>query len=196
MLYRFNPLVSAVFVSSLVAAMFPCLNWDAVSASEYVGKPDQRVDQAGHSTVRSDVVLRAGPGVDFSAIGHVPGGVELKTTCMGGWCRVEFNGIAGFVDADLGNDAAIRSSSARRAESRELTSPKHLRTKIVSRERSQTKPPPATNGVANAERHDQLPGNGEKNEKPAPQLADTERQALFDDFLRWYRDRSVFGGPH
>jgi uncharacterized protein YraI len=74
-------------------------------------------------TVRSDVALRAGPGADFSAIGHVPGGTELETTkCKGRWCRVEFNGIAGFVGAaGLGNDAAIRvrSSSARRAEKRQ-----------------------------------------------------------------------------
>jgi hypothetical protein len=151
------------------------------------------------TTVRNDVVLRAGPGAEFSAIGHVPGGTELETTdCMGGWCQVEFNRIIGFVGAaDLGNDTAIGSSSARRAENLKLTSVKHLRTnKIVSREWSQTKPPPATNGVAIADRRDQLPGNGEKNEKPAPQLTDTKRQVLFDDFLKWYRDRSVFGGPH
>jgi hypothetical protein len=37
------------------------------------------------------------------------------------------------------------------------------------------------NGVASA-----LPGDGEKNEQPAPQLTDTGRQALFDDFLKWY----------
>jgi uncharacterized protein YraI len=69
-------------------------------------------------TVISDTVLRAGPGADFSAIGHVPGGTELETTdCAGGWCRVEFNGIVGFAGAaDLGTDAAIRSSSARRAK--------------------------------------------------------------------------------
>jgi uncharacterized protein YraI len=147
--------------------------------------------------VRSDVVLLAGPGAEFSVIGHVPGGSELETTdCKGGRCRVEFNGITGFVGAaDLGNDATIRSSSARRAENRKLTSPKHLRTnKIVSRERSQISPPPATNSFATGERHDQLPGNAEKNENPAPQLTDTDRQALIDDFLRWYRDRSVFGG--
>ena len=55
----------------------------------------------------------------------------------------------------LGNDAAIRSSSARRAENRKLTSPKHLRTnKIVSRERSQISPPPATNSFATGERQD------------------------------------------
>jgi hypothetical protein len=64
----------------------------------------------------------------------------------------------------------------------------------MSRRRPQIEPPHATDGVADAERHDQLPGNGERNEKPAPQLTDTERQALFDDFLKWYQDRSVFGG--
>jgi hypothetical protein len=206
--YHFN----AFFVSSL-AATFLCLNLAAGEASECVGKPDGSVNQAGHwhsrvhhrrsqspqntvvdnsivvATVRSDVVLRAGPGAHFSAIGHVPRGTELETTdCIGGWYQVEFNGIAGFVGAaDPGNDTAIRRPSARTAENRKLTSPRHLRTnEIVSRERSQTKSPPSTNGVANAERHDQLPGNGEKNERPAPQLTDTERQALFDDFLKWY----------
>jgi Bacterial SH3 domain len=141
------------------------------------------------TTVRSNVVLRAGPGADFSAIGHVPGGTDLEMTdCMGGWCQVEFNGIAGFVGAaDLGNVTPIQRSSARRAENRKLSSPRYLRTnKIVSREGLQTKPPPATNGVANAERDDQLTGNGKKNEQPAPQLRDTERQEVFDDFLKWY----------
>jgi hypothetical protein len=138
------------------------------------------------ATVRSDVVLRAGPGADFRAMGYVPRGTELETTdCIGGWYQVEFNGITGFVGAaDPGNDTAVRRPSA---ENRKLSLPEHLRTnKTVSRERSQTKPPPATNGIANAEQHDQLPGNGEKIEKPAPQLTDTERPALFDDFLEWY----------
>jgi hypothetical protein len=73
---------------------------------------------AASLTVRGDIVLRAGPGADFSAIGHVPSGTELETTdCAGGWCQVEFNGIAGFAGAaDLGNDAAIRSLSARSAK--------------------------------------------------------------------------------
>jgi hypothetical protein len=76
---------------------------------------------AASVTVRSDVVLRAGPGAEFSAIDHVPGGTVLEATdCMGGWCQVEFNAIAGFVGvADFENDAAIRSSSARRAGNRQ-----------------------------------------------------------------------------
>jgi uncharacterized protein YraI len=75
---------------------------------------------AASVTVRTDVALRAGPEADFSAIGHVPGGTELEATdCTGGWCPVEFNGIAGFVGAaDLVN-GAIRSPSARRVEKRQ-----------------------------------------------------------------------------
>jgi uncharacterized protein YraI len=85
---------------------------------------------AASVTVRSDVVLRAGPGADFSAIDHLPGGTELETTdCAGGWCQVEFKGIAGFVGAaDLRNDAAIGSSSSRSAENRQKT-----RTRVMRR---------------------------------------------------------------
>jgi hypothetical protein len=48
MLGLFNRLVSTVFVSSLAVPMFLCLNWDAVAASECVGKPDRLVSHAGH----------------------------------------------------------------------------------------------------------------------------------------------------
>jgi hypothetical protein len=99
--------------------MFLCLNLAAGEARESVGKPDRSLNQAGHwhssvhhrrsqspqntvednsivvAAVISDVVLRTGPGADFGAIGHLPRGTELETTdCIGGWYRVEFNGIA------------------------------------------------------------------------------------------------------
>jgi uncharacterized protein YraI len=49
-------------------------------------------------------ILRAGPGSTFSVIGHIPAGTKVEmTACAGGWCQVEFNGIAGFVGAsDVG----------------------------------------------------------------------------------------------
>jgi len=69
-------------------------------------------------TVRSDVALRAGPGADFSAIGHVSGGTRLETTnCRGGWCHVEFNGITGFVAAgDVSTAVAVGNSPVARTE--------------------------------------------------------------------------------
>jgi hypothetical protein len=145
--------------------MFLCLNWDAVAASECVAKPDRPVNQAGHWHYHVDRVHHR-----RQACGETrdPGLLGIRVPCRH---------AVGLVDNSI-------------VETKR-NSPQHLRTnKVVSRERPQTKPPPATNGVANAERHDQLPGNGEKNEKPAPQLTDTERQALFDDFLKWYQIRT------
>jgi hypothetical protein len=212
--YQFNPLVSAVFVSSLAAAMCLCLNWDARAASECVGKPVLSVNQAGHWHYHVDRVhhrrcwffepSKATVSPAASA-DRVP---AQNTDSQQSWFSRLTTAIAKSFSKQPQQSSAQQSSiSAYSSEPPQntvadnsivvtkLTSPKDLRTnKIVSLGRSQTKPSPATNGVGSAERHDQLPGNDEKNEKPAPQLMDTERQALFDDFLKWYRDRSVFGG--
>jgi hypothetical protein len=212
--YRFNLLVSAAFVSSLAVPMFLCLNRDAVAASECVAKPDRPVTQAGHWHYHVDRVhhrrcwffepSKATVSPAASA-DRVP---AQNTDSQQSWVSRLTTSLAKTFSKQPQQSGVQQSSiSAYSSEppqntvvdnsivETKRTSPQHLRTnKTVSRERPQTKPPPATNGVANAERHDQLPGDGEKNEKPAPQLTDTERQALFDDFLKWYQDRSVFGG--
>jgi hypothetical protein len=212
--YQFNPLVSAVFESSLAAAMFLCLNWDAEAASECVGKPDLSVSQAGHWHYHVDRVHHArcwffepskATVSQAGSADHVP---AQKTDSQQSWFS-RLTTVLAKSFSKQPQQSSVQQSSILAYSSEPpqntvvdgsivvtmLTSPKHPRTnKIVSRERSQTKPPPATSGAANAERHNQFPGNGEKNEKPARQLMDTERQALFDDFLKWYQDRSVFGG--
>jgi hypothetical protein len=217
MLYRFNPLVSAVFVNSLAAAMFLCLNWDAAAASECAGKPDRSVNRVGHWYYHIDRVQHRrcwffeASKATVSPADSADRAPAQNTDSQQPWFSRLTTALAKTFSKQT-QQSSVQEQSSISAYSLEHpqntvvdnsivvtspTSPKHLRTnKIVSRARSQTKPPPATNGVANTERHDQLPGNGEKNEKPAPQLADTERQALFDDFLKWYRDRSVFGGPN
>jgi hypothetical protein len=76
-------------------------------------------------TVRSDVVLRAGPGADFSAIGHIPGGTRLETVnCTGGWCHVEFKGIIGFVAAGDVSTAAARIENDQRGRARFTPAPR------------------------------------------------------------------------
>jgi hypothetical protein len=211
--YQFNPLVSAVFASSLAAAMFLCLNWDAGAANECVGKPDLSVGQSGHWHYRVDHVHHrrcwffepSKATVSPAALAdRVP--AQKTDSQQSLFSRLTTVLAKSFSKQPQQSSAEQSSVSAYSSEPpqntvvddsiivRKLTSLKHLRTtKIVSHERSQSRPPPATNGVANAERHDQLPGNGEKDEKHAYQLMDTERQALFDDFLKWYQDRSVFG---
>jgi hypothetical protein len=210
---RFNPLVFAVFVSSLAAAMLLCLNWGAGATSECVGKPNLSVDQAGHwhyhvdrvhhrrcwSFEPSKTTVSTAASADRvparNTDSQQPWFLRLTKVLVKSFSRqpeqssVQQSSISAY-SSELPQNTGVENSIA----VTKLTSPRHLSTgKIVSHE-PQTKLPPATNGVGNAERHEQLPGNGEKNEKPAPQVTDTERQALFDDFLKWYQDRSVFGG--
>jgi hypothetical protein len=213
--HLFNRFVSTVFVSSLAVPMFLCTNWDAIAASECVGRPDLSVNHAGHWHYHVDRVhhrrcwffepskatVSPAPSAD-----RVP---AQDTDSQQSWFSRLTAGLAKtLAKQPQQSDVQQSSISAYSSEPPQntlvddsivvtkLNSPKHLRTnkKIASRERPQTGLRPATNGVANTERHDQLPGNGEKNENPTHKLTDTERQALFDDFLKWYRDRSVFGG--
>ena len=207
--YQFNPLVSVGFVSSLAVAMFLCLNWDAVAASECVGKPDRPVNQAGHWHYHVDRVHHRrcwflepskATVIPAASADRVP---AQNTDSQQSWVsRLTTSLTKNF--SEQPQQSSISAYSSEPPQNRvvddsivvaKLTSPKHLRTnKIVRRERSQTKVRPATNAVANAERHDQLPGNGERNMNPNSQLTDTERRALFNDFLNWYQDRNVFGG--
>jgi uncharacterized protein YraI len=69
-------------------------------------------------TTANQSVLRAGPGSTFSVIAHMPAGAKVEVTdCTGGWCQVDFNGIAGFVGTrDLGTTGRIGNSPRSRAE--------------------------------------------------------------------------------
>jgi hypothetical protein len=214
--YRVNPLVSAVFVSWLAAAMFFSLNWAAWAASECIGKPDQAVNQAGHWYYYFDRAhhrrcwffepskTTVGPPVSAERV-PVPNAESQESwfsrfttdlaktfSTQPQQSSIQQSNISAY-SAEPPQNTVVDNSIA----VTKLTSPKHHRiNKIVSRERSQTEPPPVTSGVATTERQGQLPpqGNAEKVEKRTPQLTDIERQALFDDFLKWYRDRSIFGG--
>jgi hypothetical protein len=78
------------------------------------------------------------------------------------------------------------------------TSPRRSTTpKIVRQDQPALTPLPATTGLASTERRNQTPPQStvEKDEKPPRQLTDAERQSLFEDFLKWYRDRGIYGQP-
>jgi hypothetical protein len=208
--YRVNPLVSAAFIGSLAAAMLLCPNWTARAAGECISKPDREVNQAGHwyyyvdrvnhrrcwffETSRATVSPPSSadrvpaPNTDSQQSWFSRFASDVAKTF---WAEPQQTSISSFSSEPQQTSMPDNSSTATK-----LTSPKHSRTsKMANRERPQIEPPPATNGVASTERQDQLTqqGNTEKNEKRSPQLSDADRQALFDDFLKWYRDRSIFG---
>jgi hypothetical protein len=71
----------------------------------------------------------------------------------------------------------------------------------VQRERPQPAPKPTTTGAA--ERHDQIAAaeksekneKNDKTEKRDPPLNVAEREALFQNFMKWQLERNVFGHP-
>jgi hypothetical protein len=208
--YRVNPLVSAAVIGSLAAAMLLCQSWAAWAAGECISRPDQQVNQPGHWYYYADRVHHRRcwffePKATVSPPSSADRVPAPNTDSQQSW----FSRFASDVAKTLSTEPQQTSLSSFSPEPprnsipdnsstpTKLTSSKHSTTnKMDSRERSRIEPPPpATSGVASTERHDQLPqqANAEKNEKPSAQLTDTERQALFDDFLKWYRDRSIFG---
>jgi hypothetical protein len=65
------------------------------------------------------------------------------------------------------------------------------------KDRSQAAPAPVTSGAASSDRQpeqsQQSASGAEKDEKPATPLNVADREALFQDFVKWQRDRAVFG---
>jgi hypothetical protein len=73
-------------------------------------------------------------------------------------------------------------------------SPKRWTThKIARQDQPQLAPPPMTTGLASTARRSELAN--EKDEKQARQLSDAERQSLFEEFLKWYRERGIYAQP-
>jgi hypothetical protein len=75
-----------------------------------------------------------------------------------------------------------------------IAPPKRPTTRKIARQ-DQLALPPTTTGVAS--RRNQLPAQNtaEKDDKQARQLTDAERQLLFDQFIKWYRERGIYGEP-
>jgi hypothetical protein len=193
--------------------MFLCPNGAAWAAGECISKLDQEVNQPGHWYYYVDRVhhrrcwffeSKATATVSpLSSADRVP---APNTDSQQSWFSRFASDVAKTFSVEP-QQTSISSFSSEPPQTgipdnsstaTKLTSSKHFRTnKTARRERSQIDPPPppATSGVASTERQDQLPqqANAEKNEKRSPQLSDADRQALFDDFLKWYRDRSIFG---
>jgi hypothetical protein len=67
------------------------------------------------------------------------------------------------------------------------------------KERPQAEPAPVTSGAASASRHPDQPQQpasvAEKEEKTTAPVNVADREALFQDFMKWQMERSMFGRP-
>jgi len=202
--HRVSSLASAVFASSLAAAMLLGPARVASAADGCIEKPDPKVNQAGHWYHRFDRALhrRCWFFEASEATVSEPASAErapnANTDSRQSWFsgvitglgqtfspQPQRNGISAVSSETPQNTISDNSSAVTRT-----TSPRRPRAdKIAKHQRSQAVPPPITNGAASAEQHGELQS---QQTTETPQLT-PDREALFQSFLKWYRDKSIFG---
>ena len=199
MLYRPNPLVHAVYAGSLAAAVMLGANWAASAAGACIEKPNQQIDQAGHWYYYTDREHhRRCWFFETSEVTTSPASSPdqalFANASQQSWFSRFAAGLAQTVPSETQkNNAPDDSNTVMKS-----TSPKHPKTnKIAKKERSRIVPLTQTTGVARAESGDQslLQSASERNAIQSPQLTAADRDALYQEFLKWYVDRSILGRP-
>ncbi len=208
--HRVNSLAPVVFAGSLAAAVLFGANWAASAAGECIEKPDLEDNRAGHWYYHVDRVhhRRCWYFETSEATVNPPSSADRVPAASADSQQSWFSRLSAGLAKTFSSEPKQSSISAFSSElpqnsildnssaGTKTTSPRHP-SKIERQERSQIEPPATTNGSAGAERRDQSPPQrtAEKDEKHSPLLTAAERQALFEDFLKWYTDRGIFGRP-
>ena len=208
--YRVNSRVPALFAGSLVAATLIGPSWAASAARRCIERPDREVNQAGHWYYHvnrenhrrcwffeaSEPTVNPAPATDGLPAPNTDSTESWFSRFATDVAKTfspepRQNSVMSFSSESPQNGISDSTSTAAKT-----TSSKRPRSgRIAKRAPSQIAPLPTTNGLASAEGSDQSSSQRttEKDEKHTPQLTPAERQALFDDFLKWYMDKSVFG---
>jgi hypothetical protein len=219
---RANLSVPAVFAGSLATAVMLSPNWAVSATGECFRKPNLEANRgAGHWYYYADRVNHRrcwffeASGETVSPPSSPDPVVTENADPEPSWFSRFAAGVAEALHPQpqqtmplqyapeqsgaLDNSIPVTRTAA--TVTRTAASPKHPRhprtNQITRREQPQTVSHPVTNGAASAQRYDQLPPQriAEKNEKHAPELTAAKRQELFEDFLKWYTNRNIFGRP-
>jgi hypothetical protein len=202
---RANSVASAFIAGAVAAAALLGLNRTASAAAECLESPDLRITQPGHWYYHSDrtqnrrcwyfepaeeaTANAAAPAAPATAANDDPQQSFLS--------RLAAGLSQTFSSPPQQRETQPNSIPDNSGETAQTISPRPAKpNKTVQRERPDIAPPPATTGAATAERRDppRQPG-ADRNEKRDPPLNVAEREALFQDFMKWQLDRNVFGRP-
>lgn len=221
--HRVNSLVSMVLASSFAVAMWLGSTWVASAADECFEKPGREA-RAGHWYYYADRVhhrrcwffepsetaVSPRPSTERTPAPNADAQQSWFSRFATGVAQTlspepKQNGISTASPEPSQNSISSYSSdppqngiSDNSSSVTKTASPRRLKAnKIARREQPQTASTPTTNGLGSTERHDQLPPQRitEKDEKQTAPLTAAEHQKLFQDFLKWYNDRSIFGRP-
>lgn len=209
---RANSLASAFFAATLAAAAMLGLNTTASAAADCLDSPDLRLTQPGHWYYHSDRTQNrkcwyfqpaevkpqeAAVNAPASAPASTPattGNEDLQQSPLSRFAR----GLAqGLYSQSQQRESEQKSIPDNTVEATQTISPAPVKPNRTAREeRLRISPPPTTNGSAIPEQRDQPQRPAaERNEKRDSPPNVAEREALFQDFVKWQMERDVFGRP-
>jgi hypothetical protein len=213
---RANSLASAFFAGTLAAAALLDFNTMAFAATDCLDGPDLRIAQPGHWYYYSDrtqnrkcwyfqpAEVRA-PEATANALAFAPAAARVEDPEQSPLSRFARDFVQSFYSQPAQSfysqpqqrELQQNSIQNNSVEATQTISPRLAKPSRTARwERPQIAPPPTTNGAAISEQRDtpQRPA-AEKNEKHDPPPNVAEREALFQDFVKWQMERDVFGRP-
>jgi hypothetical protein len=213
---RANLLALVFFAWTLAVLVLLDFNTMAFGATECLDSPDLRIAQPGHWYYYSDrtqnrkcwyfqpAEVRA-PEATANAPAFAPATSRVEDSEQSPLSRFARDFVQSFHSQPTQSvysqpqqrEAQQNTVANNSVEATQTISPRLAKPNRTARwERPQITPPPATNGAAIGDQRDppQRPV-AEKNEKrdPPPNVAD--REALFQDFVKWQMERQVFGRP-
>jgi hypothetical protein len=202
---RANSLASAFIVSALAAAALLGLNRTAFAAAECLENPDLRITQPGHWYFYSDRTQSRRcwhfqPAEEASANAAAP---ALPATAANDDSQQSIlSRLAAHLSQTFSSPPQQRETQQNSipddsGEAAQTIPPRPAKPdKTVRRERPDIAPPPTTTGAATAERREPPQRSAaDRNDKRDPPLNVAEREALFQDFMKWQLERNVFGRP-
>jgi hypothetical protein len=208
---RAKLLASAFFAGTLAVAATLGPNTIA-SAADCLENPDQRITQPGHWYYHSDRAQNRKCWYFEAAV--APAGALAPAAPATTANDDSQQSLLSRVQAGLSQafspppqqpqQVTIPDASSEAPQTISKPPRKHASTARQERpqiERPVIEPPPTTTGVAASERLDQPQRPAaekpaaQKNEKRDPPIDVADREALFQDFMKWQLDRNVFGRP-
>jgi hypothetical protein len=204
---RAKSLASAFIAGTLAVAALPGVDTTATSAAECLESPDLQVTQPGHWYYHSDRTQsrRCWHFEPAEATANAPAAAAPAATANDDSQPSFFSRFADSLSQTFSpppqqppQQNSIPDNSGEVGQT--ISSKPAKPARKVLRERPQTAPPPTTNGAATAEqyaeRRDQpQQAVAEKNEKRDSPINVADREALFQDFVKWQMERNMFGRP-
>lgn len=108
---------SKILIPCLAAVVILACRLPAASFTEQTGQafPLESVPSATATslvavvTAAESLNVRTGPAVSYPPTSYLAAGsaVEIVSECVGGWVRIEYNDMTGWVNADFLNDGSL-----------------------------------------------------------------------------------------